>query len=214
MSEHTPGSTEGPPPYENWREVPLPGKPGIQAAVDPEGELASPAPDTVYEQPEGIELASQFEEAIEEGHEPNRANLRPVVAFVVGLMIVSVIAFGVAILMVRLVSQEPVTIGPPSAGVAAAPVPAPPPNVVARADPNLEYRTMVAQSLADLMTYGWVDKDAGIARIPIDQAMQIVVVQGLPSATGNEELVKALQNQGPPPDSNGGRFIPAAGAGK
>ena len=210
MAEHTPGSAQDQPPYENWREVPQSGKPGIQAAVDAEDAPEPPSSELLYEQEQGAEPASQLEEAIEEGHEPNRANVQPVIAFIVGLMIVSVIAFGVAVLVVRLVSNEPANVGVPSAGVAAAPVPAPPPDVVARADPNLEYRVMVAQSLADLTTYGWVDKDAGIAHIPINQAMQIVVVQGLPSATDAEELVNVLQNQAPPPDSNGGRYVPAA----
>ena len=210
MAEHTPGNSEDQPPYENWREVPQSGKPGIQIAVDAEDTPESPSPELLYEQEQGIEPPGQLDEAIEEGHEPNRANVQPVIAFIVGLMIVSIIAFGVAVLVVRLVSNEPANVGVPSAGVAAAPVPAPPPDVVARADPNLEYRVMVAQSLADLTTYGWVDKDAGIAHIPINQAMQIVVVQGLPSATDAEELVNVLQNQAPPPDSNGGRYVPAA----
>lgn len=210
MAEHTPGSAQDQPPYENWREVPQSGKPGIQAAVDAEDAPEPPSSELLYEQEQGAEPASQLEEAIEEGHEPNRANVRPLIAFIVGLMIVSVIAFGVAVLVVSAVTKEKPEVGVPSAGVAAAPVPAPPPGVVARADPNLEYRVMVAQSLADLTTYGWVNKDTGIARIPIDQAMQIVVIQGLPTATGSEELVNALLNQAPPPDSNGGRYVPAA----
>jgi len=31
-----------------------------------------------------------------------------------------------------------------------------------------------------LTSYGWVDKNAGVVRIPIDEAMKIVVKQGLP----------------------------------
>lgn len=33
----------------------------------------------------------------------------------------------------------------------------------------------------ELNSYGWVDKNAGIAHIPIEQAMQIVAQQGLPT---------------------------------
>ena len=210
MSEHTPGSAEDQPPYEIWREVPQSGKPGVQAAVDAEGAPVADSLELAYEHGQGIEPTGQLDEAIEEGHEPNRANVRPVIAFIVGLMIVSVIAFGVAILVVSVVTKEQPEVGVPSAGVAAAPVPKPPPDVVARADPNLEYRVMVAQSLADLTTYGWVDEAAGIAHIPIDQAMQLVVIQGLPSAADYGELLNTLLNQAPPPDSNGGRYVPAA----
>ena len=33
---------------------------------------------------------------------------------------------------------------------------------------------------AQLSTYGWVDRQAGVARIPIDRAMQIIVERGVP----------------------------------
>jgi hypothetical protein len=32
-----------------------------------------------------------------------------------------------------------------------------------------------------LQTYGWVDRSAGLVRIPIDQASQLLLEQGLPS---------------------------------
>jgi hypothetical protein len=32
-----------------------------------------------------------------------------------------------------------------------------------------------------LNSYGWVDKNAGVAHIPIDQAMQLIAQQGLPT---------------------------------
>ena len=31
-----------------------------------------------------------------------------------------------------------------------------------------------------LTTYGWVDKDRGVARVPIDRAMELLVQRGLP----------------------------------
>ena len=33
-----------------------------------------------------------------------------------------------------------------------------------------------------LTTYGWVDKDRGVARVPIDRAMELLVQRGLPPA--------------------------------
>jgi hypothetical protein len=32
-----------------------------------------------------------------------------------------------------------------------------------------------------LESYGWVDRDAGVVRIPIDQAMRLAVERGLPA---------------------------------
>jgi hypothetical protein len=37
-----------------------------------------------------------------------------------------------------------------------------------------------AQESAFLTSYGWVEKDKGIARMPIDEAMKIVAERGLP----------------------------------
>jgi hypothetical protein len=43
-----------------------------------------------------------------------------------------------------------------------------------------------AQEDAFLASYGWVEKDKGIARMPIDVAMKIVAERGLPKFPGPE----------------------------
>jgi hypothetical protein len=43
-----------------------------------------------------------------------------------------------------------------------------------------------AQEDALLTSYGWVEKDKGIARMPIDAAMKIVAERGLPTFPGPE----------------------------
>jgi hypothetical protein len=40
---------------------------------------------------------------------------------------------------------------------------------------------MLQAENARLQSYGWVDRSAGIARMPIYRAMEFVVQQGLPS---------------------------------
>jgi hypothetical protein len=37
-----------------------------------------------------------------------------------------------------------------------------------------------------LNTYGWVDRNAGVVRIPIEQAMKLTVARGLPSRASGE----------------------------
>ncbi len=39
-----------------------------------------------------------------------------------------------------------------------------------------------AEEDAILTTYGWVDKDRGLVRVPIDRAMELLVERGLPPA--------------------------------
>jgi hypothetical protein len=46
--------------------------------------------------------------------------------------------------------------------------------------PEVEVKQLRGQEDVILNTYGWVDKNAGIVRIPIDQAMDRVLEKGLP----------------------------------
>ena len=61
-----------------------------------------------------------------------------------------------------------------------------PENTQAFPQPRLEEneRTQLRQFVEDqdrkLATYDWVDKDKGIARIPIDRAMELIAERGLP----------------------------------
>lgn len=46
-----------------------------------------------------------------------------------------------------------------------------------------------------LSTYGWVDQNAGVVRIPIDRAMDLVVQRGLPVRSGAEGATAASKAQ-------------------
>ena len=48
-------------------------------------------------------------------------------------------------------------------------------------DAPKELRQMRAAEEAALNSYGWVDKDAGIVKIPVDRAMEILAKKGLPA---------------------------------
>lgn len=58
-----------------------------------------------------------------------------------------------------------------------------------RLPPEPRLQTNPREDLGDLLraqeqvlqSYGWVDKDAGIVRIPIDDAMKLTVERGLPA---------------------------------
>jgi hypothetical protein len=51
-------------------------------------------------------------------------------------------------------------------------------------NPQLDMRTLRAQQQELLNGYGWVNRDSGTARIPIEEAMRIVVQRGLPTKDG------------------------------
>ncbi len=46
--------------------------------------------------------------------------------------------------------------------------------------PEAEMRRFLAEEEQELNSYGWVDAGNGIARIPIDRAMELIIEQGLP----------------------------------
>ena len=50
-----------------------------------------------------------------------------------------------------------------------------------QATPQQDMRDLRAKQKALLDGYGWVDKEAGIARIPIEEAMKTIVQRGLPT---------------------------------
>jgi hypothetical protein len=52
--------------------------------------------------------------------------------------------------------------------------------------PSLDLETFRAREDQQLQTYGWVDRKAGIVRIPINEAMDLVARRGLPTRSAAE----------------------------
>ncbi len=57
-----------------------------------------------------------------------------------------------------------------------------PPEPRLEPNPRAPRVKMRAEEEAVLARYGWVDKRAGVVRIPIDRAMELLVERGLPSS--------------------------------
>jgi hypothetical protein len=56
-----------------------------------------------------------------------------------------------------------------------------PPEPRLQTNPRQDLRDLRSAEDAVLASYGWVDKNAGIARIPIGEAMRLTVERGLPA---------------------------------
>ncbi|MDP9055182.1 MAG: hypothetical protein M3N93_12925 [Acidobacteriota bacterium] len=81
-----------------------------------------------------------------------------------------------------------------------------PPEPRLQAEPRVEMKDLKADEDAILGSYGWVDPNKGIVRIPIDQAIDIVAQKGLPS----KPSPAGMDNDGYrmiPEDSSGGRTL-------
>ncbi len=79
-----------------------------------------------------------------------------------------------------------------------------PPEPRLQRDPRVDLKDLRGDEDAILSSYGWIDPDKGIVRIPIDQAIDIVAQKGLPS----KPSPAGLDNEGYrmiPEDSSSGR---------
>jgi hypothetical protein len=65
-----------------------------------------------------------------------------------------------------------------------------PPGPRLQSSPPRDMDEMRAQDREALTTYGWVDPAAGVARIPVDRAISIVVEKGLGTASGPKKEAK------------------------
>lgn len=79
--------------------------------------------------------------------------------------------------------------------------------------PQLDLEAFRQEQERELNSYGWVDKRAGVVRIPIERAMDLVLQRGLPTRTGtnaqagpsNIELQQQRPVQSSPPAKEEGK---------
>jgi hypothetical protein len=121
-----------------------------------------------------------------QAYETRDVKIRPLVVFIAGLTIVGIVTYLVVFVMFRLFSgqaaRQDAQVAP---STVSRPAPAPgenrlPPEPRIQANPVADMQRLREQEEAILTTYGWVDRPAGIARIPIDVAMRQVLEDGLP----------------------------------
>ena len=113
-------------------------------------------------------------------HEASDVNIRAIFGFAAGLTVVTAfIAFGVWLLFQYFAAREarPVFTEYPLAAQESRE----PPEPRLQTNPRQDLNDLRAREDQLLTSYSWVDKNAGVVRIPIDRAMQLVVERGLPT---------------------------------
>lgn len=118
------------------------------------------------------------------GHELSDANVGALAKFGIGLAIISAV---VLVLMVwfrdylDVTQQKTATPPSPLAGERQLP---PGPRLQVEPEKDLAQVRAVEDSI--LQSYGWIVRDAGVVRIPIDRAVELVVKRGLPYRAESE----------------------------
>jgi len=116
----------------------------------------------------------------EAGHETSDVSIRPIVKFgialAIGAAVTSVAMWG----LFRFFEARQEKREEPVPPMVAANLKRTPREPRLEPDPLGPRLAMRAREEALLFSYGWVDRGAGVARIPIDRAMELLVERGLP----------------------------------
>ena len=119
------------------------------------------------------------------GYETRDTRIRSVVIFGVGLLIVIVaVLFVMNRLFGFLATHEDQ--GPPPSPLALEREIPPAPRL--QVDGTADLRTFRSGEEKVLATYGWVDQKAGVVRIPIERAIDLLAEKGLPARSQSQGL--------------------------
>ena len=126
----------------------------------------------------------------ESHHEGADVNVRGIFAFCVGLFVLGLVVHGIVLLLFQYFSVREAVRVPSVYPLAAGQETRLPPEPRLQTNPRADLETLRAQEEEVLRTYGWVDKTAGVVRIPIDEAMKLTLSRGLPARTGSGDARK------------------------
>ena len=114
-------------------------------------------------------------------HETTDVDFRAILAFGGGMIIVGVgISFLVWLLFGYFTSREALRV-PPEYPLAVSQGERLPPEPRLQTSPREDLRDLRVNEDVLLDSYGWVDRNAGIVRIPIDEAIRLTLQRGLPT---------------------------------
>jgi hypothetical protein len=133
------------------------------------------------------------------GHEPNSIRVRGIVLFTAGLVAtITVVQVVLGLVMRRTAHQEVRQEALPPGWLAIDVDQFPAPRL--QKDPAVDLARMREEERRRIDAYGWVDRETGIAFIPVERAMDILAQRGLPKVPAPAPV------EGAPPNT----FIPAA----
>ena len=125
---------------------------------------------------------SDLEKPAGVSHERTDVDPGPVARFGFILLAASALVGWGVVYLVRGLRDREVRSDPTPAPMAQLRPPPVPPEPRLQTLPFADIETLRAEESQILASYGWVDKKAGVVRIPVDQAMEILLKRGLPVA--------------------------------
>lgn len=114
-----------------------------------------------------------------EGYETRDANARGIFRFLVGLAVVLLVSGIICWLLFRYLVAQHTRETNPSPYSETRQLPSGP-NL--QVSPREDWQTFSRRQQESLTSFGWENRDAGLVRVPIDRAMEILVEKGVPVA--------------------------------
>ena len=113
------------------------------------------------------------------GHETSDVNIRKILAVGSGLLLLTFLSMLAMVWVFDYMEQRQAGQDTPVPDFAVnRPLP---PEPRLQVTPSQDLQAIRSAEDAELNSYGWVDKDQGVVRIPIDRAMELLLQHGLPS---------------------------------
>lgn len=113
------------------------------------------------------------------GHEQRDISLRPIVLAGVGLAVLILVAVVAMRSLFGFYLAREMRESPAANPLAVAEGERLPPEPRLQPQPVEQLRVLRAREDTVLQTYGWIDRDQGIVRVPIERAMELIVERGV-----------------------------------
>jgi hypothetical protein len=120
-------------------------------------------------------------------HEESDVNIRAILGFGLGLIVTAVAIHLLVWLLFQYFTEQSAAHVSPEYPLAIGSESRQPPEPRLQTAPRDDLRALRAHEDELLTSYGWIDKPAGIVRIPIDEAMRITLQRGLPARPNSRE---------------------------
>jgi hypothetical protein len=114
-------------------------------------------------------------------HESSDVNIRAIFGFAIGLIVTAIIIHLLVWMLFQYFTAREGRVVAPEFPLAVTQDALVPPEPRLQTNPRQDLSDLRAAEDRALSSYGWVDRNAGVVRIPIDRAMKLTLERGLPS---------------------------------